>query len=745
MLSKPSKLTIAILLAFSFVQNACSQAKVTQTLNLDFEQHRNGFPSQWTTFGDKEYKFYVDSVHKKSGKFSAVVENTGSKKNYGALSITLPANYEGKSIRLSGFIKTENVTEGYAGLWIRIDPQIGFDNMSNRGVTGTTDWAPFEINLPLNPKETKQIVIGGLLVGKGKMWLDDLKITIDGTELGDPKIKTFQKEIFAAQADKAFDDGSKVTFPTLNQDLIHNLELLGKVWGLMKYHHPEIAKGKYNWDYELFRFLPDYIKVKDKQQRDNLLANWIKNYGVLSACKTCKATPSDAVLKPDLSWINDAGLSANLKSQLTDLYNNRNQGKNYYIALEPGVRNPNFSNERPYLEMTNPDAGFRLLSLYRYWNMINYFFPYRHLTDKKWDTVLEEYIPKFLNAQDKLAYELTAAQLIGEVNDTHANLWGGREKSNALRGTKFAAFKAEFVENQLVVVDYFNPEFSGLAKVKIGDVITHVNGKTINSLVDSLKPYYPASNSAARFRDMSIDLLRSPNNTIALNYLSEGQKRQVNVPTYERKDLRMYHWYKVDSSQKCYKLLPGNIGYITLANIKQEDIPEIKKAFKETKGIIIDIRNYPNTFVPFSLGSYFVTKPTSFVKFTTGNPDNPGEFVFLEGPKITSDNNKYKGKLVVLVNENSQSQAEYTAMAFHSVKNSTIVGSTTAGADGNVSSIFLPGGLRTMISGIGVYYPNGKETQRVGIVPEIVVKPTIKGILNGKDEVLERAIKVISQ
>jgi C-terminal processing protease CtpA/Prc len=740
---------LAILLAFSFVQSACSQSKITQTLNLDFEQHRNGFPLQWTAFGDKEYKVYIDSVHKKSGKFSAVIENTGSKKDFRALSITLPANYEGKSIRLSGFIKTENVTEGYAGLWMRIDPQIGFDNMSNRGVKGTTDWAPFEITLPLKPMETEQIVLGGLLVGKGKMWLDDLKITIDGMEFGNPKIKTFQKEIFAAQADKAFDDGSKITFPTLNQDLIHNLELLGKVWGLMKYHHPEIAKGKYNWDYELFRFLPDFIKVKDKRQRDNLLTNWIKKYGVLSPCKSCKPTPSDAVLKPDLSWINNSSLSDNLKIQLTEIYNNRNQGSNYYIALHPGVANPNFTNEKPYAQMSYPDAGYRLLSLYRYWNMIHYFFPNRHLTDQKWDTVLEEYVPKFLNAKDKLAYELAAVQVIGEVNDTHANLWGGRDKTNELRGTRFAPFKAEFIENKLIVADYFNPEFSRLAKVKIGDIITHVNGKIITSIVDSLKPYYPASNSAAMLRDMSIDLLRSPKNTISLNYLSEGQKKQVNVPTYERNDLRMYHWYKVDTSQKCFKLLAGNIGYITLANIKEADIPEIKKVFKDTKGIIVDIRNYPSTFVPFSLGSFFVTEPTPFVKFTVGNPNNPGEFTFLEGQKIISsnnyNNNGYKGKLVVLVNENSQSQAEYTAMAFRAVKNATIVGSTTAGADGNVSSITLPGGLKTMISGIGIYYPNGKETQRVGVIPDIVVKPTISGVKNGKDEVLERAIKVINQ
>ncbi|MDR1339525.1 MAG: hypothetical protein LBK58_05695 [Prevotellaceae bacterium] len=53
----------------------------------------------------------------------------------------------------------------------------------------------------------------------------------------------------------------------------------------------------------------------------------------------------------------------------------------------------------------------------------------------------------------------------------------------------------------------------------------------------------------------------------------------------------------------------------------------------------------------------------------------------------------YREKLVIIVNEVSQSQAEYTAMAFRAGDNTTIIGSTTAGADGNVSQIFLPGGL----------------------------------------------------
>ena len=84
-------------------------------------------------------------------------------------------------------------------------------------------------------------------------------------------------------------------------------------------------------------------------------------------------------------------------------------------------------------------------------------------------------------------------------------------------------------------------------------------------------------------------------------------------------------------------------------------------------------------------------------------------------------------------------------MAFRAGDKTTIIGSTTAGADGNVSSINLPGGLSTMISGIGVQYPDGSETQRIGIVPDIEVKPTIKGITEGRDEVLEKAIELINQ
>jgi C-terminal processing protease CtpA/Prc len=138
-------------------------------------------------------------------------------------------------------------------------------------------------------------------------------------------------------------------------------------------------------------------------------------------------------------------------------------------------------------------------------------------------------------------------------------------------------------------------------------------------------------------------------------------------------------------------------------------------------------------------------EPIPFVKFSSTNYDNPGMFLFNTTISVGRKNPDYfKGKVVIIVNETTQSSAEYHSMAFRKAPKAIVIGSTTAGADGNVSQFYLPGGIRTMISGIGVYYPDGTETQGVGILPEIEIKPALKGIIASKDEPLEKAIEIIN-
>jgi len=558
--------------------------------------------------------------------------------------------------------------------------------------------------------------------------------------------------------------------------LITNLELLGKIWGFLKYHHPEVGKGKYDWDDELFQFLPEFMNVNDTRQRDESLLRWIEKYGELPVCTTCKET-ADAYQKPDFSWVENGNMSAVLKEKIKEIYQNRHQGTHYYIKKAYYDGNPEFINEQPY-STSFPDKNLRLLALYRYWNIIQYFFPYKYLTDKNWDEVLREYIPKFINAKTALEYQLTVLQLAGETNDTHARHFLGANEIDllrgtryapfrtneidSLRGTRYAPFRIRFIENKLTVTDYFKPELKETAGLEIGDFITHINGKEIEYIIDSIKSYYPASNEAARMYYIAPDLVRSNNHSIHIVYNSSGTIKQKELTLYERSDLNMneisnklsYDSIMIDKDSMF-------IGYITLETINETEISHIKKSFMNAKGIIIDIRNYPATFVPFSLGNYFTSKRKPFARFTTANLNNPGEFNFSRNVSFLDNNagnpyssnifetprsEKYfQGKLVVIVNEETISQAEYTAMAFRAGDNTVIIGSQTQGADGNVSFIPLPGGLKAGISGIGVYYPDGRGTQRIGIVPDIEVKPTIKGIIDGKDELLEKAIEIINQ
>jgi C-terminal processing protease CtpA/Prc len=192
-----------------------------------------------------------------------------------------------------------------------------------------------------------------------------------------------------------------------------------------------------------------------------------------------------------------------------------------------------------------------------------------------------------------------------------------------------------------------------------------------------------------------------------------------------------------------FRLLSDQVAYLKLSSVKIADVDQYLERAENTKGLIIDIRNYPSEFVVFALGSHLVEHPTPFVEFTSGDLSNPGAFYWGAPVSVEPSQPHYSGKVVVLVDEVSQSQAEYTTMAFRSSPRTVVIGSTTAGADGNVSAIPIPGGFSTMISGLGVFYPDGKPTQQIGIIPDKFVAPTIEGIRAGRDEVLEEGIRQI--
>ncbi|MCZ4223847.1 S41 family peptidase [Pedobacter rhodius] len=715
---------------------------------LDGKRMPKGWLFSFDDIQKKAYPVAVDSLIKQDGKYSLSIEKKGVESSYGVIDYPVTQIFDGKKIELRAYLKTEGISAGYAGLWVRIDDASGkviaFDNMGERGVKGTTDWKQYSIKLDYNSDEIKTLHFGGLLSGDGKAWFDNFQIFIDNKPLSAVQLKKIVMP--KAELDTAFANGSGIKDFKLSEQISNNLIITGQFWGFLKYYHPAIAKGDYNWDAELFRLLPSVINAKSNRELSTEMEKFLDRLPKPDLCKNCNKIVNESYeIKPDYGALFDNKIiNASLLEKLTYVKENRNTGKNYYIEMAPGVSNPVFKNEKPYLNMSYPDAGYRLLSLYRYWAMINYFFPYKDVIGQDWNNALKSSLADYVNAKNELDYGKAVLKLIAKVNDTHANLWNGSKAINEFKGKYAPPLQAKFIEGKLIITALHTDTLDVKSKLKIGDVIASIQGKDINSLIKEYLALTPASNYDTQLRDLPINyLLRSNETSLNIKVNRDGNMFDYNLPMGKLSQV-----YKNPDFEKAeaYKLIDENTGYVFPGKYKNAMLADIKKKFENTKGIIVDMRCYPSEFMPFTFGNYIKSTSTPFVKFTMGSVDYPGSFKFgpaLKNGQMAHDN--YKGKVVVIVNSTSQSQAEYTTMAFQSSPNVKVIGSTTAGADGNVSAIVLPGGLRTMISGIGVFYPDGKPTQRVGVKIDEVIYPTINGIKQGKDELLEKAIETLNK
>ncbi|THU38372.1 peptidase S41 [Niastella caeni] len=549
---------------------------------------------------------------------------------------------------------------------------------------------------------------------------------------------------YKADLDTQFDKGSAITSIPLDPRRTNDLYIVGKVWGFVKYYHPALQAGDYNWDYELFRVLPKIIQCDTDKKRNEILHTWISQLGKVITEKITLPDSSLVKMYPDIQWIDDkVVLGDQLSALLNDIKNASREKTGYYLGIG-NVGNADLKNEKRYSEIPFPDAGFRLLTLYRYWNIIQYLFPYKYLIEENWNTILKEFVPTFLNANNELDYKLATLALIARVHDTHATIRSNDKVLEKYHGNYAAPLEISFVENKAVVTDYLDREFNSQKGFQKGDIVISINGKSTDSIVKERLPYTPASNYPTQLRDMAIHLLRTSDTVMNITYKRANTINTVTITCYPVGKLKLYK--KFQKKDTCFRYVTSDIVYIFPSTIQKDNWQKMMPELLKTKGMIIDMRSYMDDKIFYEFIKYLMHEPRKFARFTTNYTKIPGLFVFDKYAAVGTKNHEYyKGHIVILVNENTQSSGEYKSMALRATPHATVVGSTTAAADGNVSRFYLPGGIFTSISGIGVYYPDSRETQRVGIIPDYAVQPTIQGIIQNRDELVEKAVEVINQ
>jgi len=733
---------LLLLLTASVITNA-------QVFNGNFETlDHKGLPLGWDLNfqAENKYEIKLDSLVKKQGKYSVSIAS-GAQISTAAIVFPIQQSFDGENLILIGTIKTENVSGGFAGVWIRLEDANGkelvFETMESQGLKGTNDWKEYMIQVPYDGREAVKISAGALLVGKGKMWVDSMRLLVDYKSVND--IPVSKTPPYAALTDTAFRKGSGITHIILNSKSTAYLTLLGEVWGFLKYHHPAIARGEFNWDAELFRILPAVLKCTSDQQFSVLLGKWTDRLGLVPPCNGCKIPPKEADIaaKPNYGTLfTNKVFSPKLSGKLKYILANSNNSKHFYAGPLRSPDRQSFFHEDAYNDIKTPDAGYRLLALYRYWSMIQYFGPNRQFITEDWTKVLPGFIPQILQAGTISAYTDIMVRLISTIHDGHAFI--GSEVYQHNLGKFKLPFQARFIEDKLLVTAFYKDTLGVKQKIRIGDVITSINGEKMASLIRKYVALTPASNYPTALRDIPANyLLRNNDSLFRLDLLRDGKLISLTQKGVKNHLIDDYYWKA--PAIPAYSLMDGNIGYIHCAKYKNTDLDSIKKQFKDTKGIIVDMRNYPIDEMRNTLGGYFKPDSSVFVKYSFRSISQPGTFVYRAESSGTKTDDYYKGKVIILVNETTQSNAELVTMSFQSGANVKVIGSTTAGADGDITRIILPGGLTTFVSGLGVYYPDGKSAQSAGVKIDQVVKPTIAGVKQGRDEVLERAKQLILQ
>jgi carboxyl-terminal processing protease len=522
-----------------------------------------------------------------------------------------------------------------------------------------------------------------------------------------------------------------------------------RVWGFLKYYHPAVAKGCPDWDSVFLSDLPLIRRTNSKGEFNSRLLSIINDLGPLEKDRQPNQPDTLFAQNHDLSWIDhDDWLYTKIRDRLKEIYVRRYRGANRYIKLKDLTAD--YSGEKKYEKMAFPQQDYRLLFLSRFWNAINYFAPYKYVIGEDWVRVLPRLIPKMAAAEDTVSYYRALLDLAVSLNDGHAQVsldnGDNRVINDIVFGKYTAPVYADIVDGVVILRKPANDSLCAMARIKKGDRVVAIDGEPIVDRLQRLGRWVSASNKGSRNKQLMWVLFDTQKHRQALRIKRGKQIFTASVQcirTSERNwgDLTNYTYNATG-----YKAVGNSIAYVYASQIWHGDLDSIKALIKSKKAVIFDVRNYPNNDDFYNIFDIFLPGLTPINQSLCLAPGHPGYFTWQLSPKIGNINNSpYPGKVLVLVDERTQSQGEYSAMCLQTIPGSVTIGSQTAGADGVVTFIPMGGHLTLTYSGYGIFYPDKTPTQRRGVKIDIPVRKTLADLLTDRDAILEEALQYLKK
>lgn len=516
-----------------------------------------------------------------------------------------------------------------------------------------------------------------------------------------------------------------------------------RAWGLVKYHHSAVSNCEADWNAALIDALPAIKAAQDFDAFNDALFTMLREAGPMAVpIEPAPVIPAELQINRDFDWLQDGALRDDVRGVLDTVvqffrpheicFVDSIYGTGTYLTLP---------HDDPMLDVNAetrfPEEAQRLLSIFSYWNLLYYYNPNSHILDVPWESTLRENILTVAEAPDFAAYYDSYRRMAAALDDAHVD--------GHIRCSRdwTAVFSPQILIGS--TADGYTVLMSEVPEVAVGDILLSLNGTSVEDIEDSLRQFISAGNEYI-FRTLVARriLLGFPNTAVSMTFWNGADSyTHAQLRNFNMNKGWKWEYYPSDSLKDAtWRMWEHDVGYVNMGWLQVDDVSRMYDAFRDTRAIIFDLRwnaygtapaladmMYPdsmlaiNLIIPrFDFPGVFQTYPMAY-----GHKGNP---------------TPYRGKVIILCNAETQSHGEWSAMILGAMPDAVIVGTPTAGADGNVTTFSLTRDITAGFTSLGVYWPDGRQTQRVGILPDSLVIPTREDIIRGRDPVLIRALQI---
>lgn len=489
-------------------------------------------------------------------------------------------------------------------------------------------------------------------------------------------------------------------------------------WGFVKYFHPAINVGLVDADELFFRNVGLMTRGLITPTFEAKLCNLIDHLDKLNYGHPGKRGPLPVAITEVLDE------ASPLFKSIESVWKRRDKITKHVRAGVSKV--PEFIEHDETDKTSLPLAKARKLALARIYAAISFILPHRELVNSPSDLVIN-HLDAMVNAKSIRAYNLALLKIASDICDGHCFLQGTGKFP--IPGRKRIPFELRIMNSDVIVSKSHSDNF------QIGDKVISINCQSVEDKIAYISQYISASTEQAKNREVARLLPRISSKKVIVEIERKGQT--MIIETSPRK-LPSPIWNHTLDGEDLQSI--DNVYYLKFTGLKRDvDWRSILSPQDTHLGLIIDLRCYP-TWGFREITRHFGTgSPRGFAKLGGFNSTIPRNMRWSKTKKINMRSPVFDKNVAVLIDETSQSHSEYFAMVLKSSSNVRSFGENTAGSNGNMTSLPLPGGLTMKFTGLDVRWADMSKTQGIGVKPDVEIITKRSHILQNEDPVFNMA------